>query len=430
LLKFSISLVALVSIPAIAHPLCGFMQRRLAMDDRGVLAEVDQRPAATRSLRSSVLPIIVHFADDIDEGYAGQVLKETEESWQRLVRGFGFLPPHPDQGEGGGSEFDVYITRDLAAGVGGYAGFSGFYQMTDRADAFGYLVVGADLKEHVLRFVVSHELFHAIQMSYDWWEDIAFMEASANWATELVYDDLNVYWKFLPYFQAEPFLALDFVSIKNPYQYGMMLWPMFLDERLPGGRGHAHRLIWENSIQNDMRNEPDFLDAALPLARAAGIADLGDLLAEFSIWRLFVGRYQQWGRFAERRLWEDSVTPYFELDASIENLPIERSALHPLQPHSSAFFRLNRPRGEAVHFQMEFSSATDLIVQVLRPSSPGLEWISRLKINHGSSVSFDVAANGVSDELFVAISHFGEATYDPDESPWHNNAWRYVVTSQ
>jgi hypothetical protein len=415
-----LSLVLWSGVSNAASEMCLFPHMRHNWKD----GQTDQRPRSDASIDSQKFPIRLHYPKDVEVNYAELALLEVEHSWQRLVEEMGYLPPHPDGDLGGGPSFDVYITRELAAGVGGYAGFSGYNEATPRADAIGYLVIGADLKPHVLQFVVSHEFFHGIQMAYDWWEDIAFMEASANWATELVYPELEVYAKFLPFFQAEPYLALDFVSIKNPYQYGMLMWPMFIEERFGKRDGSLMRQMWEKTVQNEMNNEPDFLDTAMEISSQNGVESLRELFGQFNWWRLFVGRFKEAGRFLERNLWDEKVNVYFEATISADQLPFELSAMQALQPMSSAFVEVEQSPHQSISFDLRFDLPADFELMALSPSG---EILAKVWFEDVATGTIDLPPYSESRKLIWMISYVGDRDYDSDTSPWTVNSWSFRV---
>ena len=45
--------------------------------------------------------------------------------------------------------------------------------------------------EQALAVTAAHEFFHAVQFGYDWREDLWFMEGTAAWVEDEVYDDVN-----------------------------------------------------------------------------------------------------------------------------------------------------------------------------------------------------------------------------------------------
>src|SRR5690606_21112298 len=148
-----------------AHPGCEFA-KHVEEWRKAPLKQSSVRPPATYEKASAHWPIRIHWQEGVTEAYADEILLYTEESWRRLFTEMGFLAPHPDGVIGGDASFDVYIVTDLDPLIGGYASFSGFFEETERADAFGYLVINNNIDIRVRRFVVAHELFHTSQMAY------------------------------------------------------------------------------------------------------------------------------------------------------------------------------------------------------------------------------------------------------------------------
>ena len=50
---------------------------------------------------------------------------------------------------------------------------------------------------NALRVTAAHEFFHAIQFAYDVYEDLWFMEGTATWVEDEVYDKINDNYQFL-----------------------------------------------------------------------------------------------------------------------------------------------------------------------------------------------------------------------------------------
>ena len=145
--------------------------------------------------------------DEDEDGVPDQVsltLETVEDVWERTLA-MGYRAPLDDDvdvadpdGEG---RFDVYL-----ADVGSiepiplfgycaweskdgydYAG-AGYCVLDDdyASDQFG----GADPVES-LRVTAAHEFFHAVQFGYDAVEDLWFMEATATWIEDELFDDLD-----------------------------------------------------------------------------------------------------------------------------------------------------------------------------------------------------------------------------------------------
>ena len=156
---------------------CDMPNRIKQMRAQSQIDVISVRPEEIGFIDSVKYPIRVHYQENVTSLYTSQILDYAEISWNKLFLETGFLKPHPDGDIGGEIDlFDIYIVTDMIEGVGGYAGFSGYYEPTERQDAVGYLVIANEVTPRLIRGVVAHEIHHVSQMAYDWWEDISFME--------------------------------------------------------------------------------------------------------------------------------------------------------------------------------------------------------------------------------------------------------------
>lgn len=105
-------------------------------------------------------------------------------------------------GLGGDGQVDVYITN-LGPQLYGYAapdpGQKGFKR-------YAYLVLDNDYVNFPspplasMKVTVAHEYNHILQFNYDTAEDLWMFEATATWAEQQVYPDINDYLNYLPTF--------------------------------------------------------------------------------------------------------------------------------------------------------------------------------------------------------------------------------------
>lgn len=152
----------------------------------------------------------------------------------------GYRLPLSDQGASAphnpDGKIDIYLA-DL--------GPRGLYGYCSPDDAFsgrrvpGYCVLdnnysraeyGTSNYLNPLRATAAHELFHAVQFGYDDAEDLWFMEGTATWVEDEVYDAINDNLQYLAYspmrFPADPLdLSID------PHQYGSWIFFKYASER-------------------------------------------------------------------------------------------------------------------------------------------------------------------------------------------------------
>jgi hypothetical protein len=105
-------------------------------------------------------------------------------------------------GVGGEGQTDVYIT-DLGPQLYGYAAPDPGQKGPKR---YAYLVLDNDYVNFPsppiasLRVTVAHEYNHILQFNYDNEEDLWMFEATATWAEQQVYPNINDYLNYLPTF--------------------------------------------------------------------------------------------------------------------------------------------------------------------------------------------------------------------------------------
>lgn len=132
-----------------------------------------------------------HRATDSHANLTAHLLQVA---WNSQVGTHRFLAPLPDGDRGGDDRLDVYLSDVGAQGYYGYAVPEG---QTRRAA--GYLVLDNDYRRAQygapawvsLMATAAHELFHTVQFAYDSFEALWFMESTATWAEELVFDQAN-----------------------------------------------------------------------------------------------------------------------------------------------------------------------------------------------------------------------------------------------
>ena len=90
---------------------------------------------------------------------------------------------------------------------------------------------GSATPGQLLRVTAAHEFFHVVQFGYDQYEDGWFMEATATWMEERVYDSVNDNRQFLPASAlALPGRSLDY-PLTTATAYGNWIFFEFLSSR-------------------------------------------------------------------------------------------------------------------------------------------------------------------------------------------------------
>ncbi len=167
---------------------------------------------------STSVPVCVHWTDvgndapppadsDADQvpNWVETTIATMENVWNYEVDTLGYRPPLTDERgsiDNDGVNFDVYLSN---IGTKGYYGYCTLDDSRLKAgykffDYASYCVLDNDFSvgefpSHTptenLQVTAAHEFFHAVQFAYDAFEDPWFMEGSAAWIEDEVYDGVN-----------------------------------------------------------------------------------------------------------------------------------------------------------------------------------------------------------------------------------------------
>jgi hypothetical protein len=93
-----------------------------------------------------------------------------------------------------------------------------------------------------MRVTAAHEYFHAVQFAYDIRENLWFMEATATWAEDELFDGVNDNLNYLPFGQiGVPSQPLDSAAGLNVY--GNWVYFRYLTERMPASKAGLPVLV-------------------------------------------------------------------------------------------------------------------------------------------------------------------------------------------
>lgn len=248
------------------------------------------------SIRSTTLPVLVHYYKPAEEETARQALAFVEKGWAYHVNQIGMRPAITDGGECGPDDsFDVFIWKGHRSCLVNVLGGNPATPWDDRR---GYMVLdpwgpygGAELEETVV-----HEMAHASQAADDWYESPVTFEMSAVF-TDQVY--ANRYIKtYFDDFQLHPDWALDRDDkYETWYMYGASMYLLYLKDRFYEGDARFVSRMWLESRnppgaeQDQKLNEPDFVDALEHMLQEKAYVSYEDTVIEFSRWRWYTGEH-------------------------------------------------------------------------------------------------------------------------------------------
>jgi hypothetical protein len=243
------------------------------------------------------------------EGWVDTCGKVLEYVWGAEIDSLGYNQPpsdgwYPDTLDNGGDgKYDVYLV-DLSLQYLGYTQGE-YFVSSSSVSATSYIVLDNDYvgygsihsRIEWLQVTMAHEFFHAIQMGYDAteyeYENERFrpywMEMSAVWMEDMVYDDVNDYLGYLDAFFNEPWLSLKtFRNQLDRHPYGSCVWPIFLSEKFDT---LIIKDIWEKCAEVPGDNvidlpSPDGKSATDKALEAWG-STFEDAFREFTVWNYF-----------------------------------------------------------------------------------------------------------------------------------------------
>ncbi|MCX6401683.1 MAG: hypothetical protein NTX33_17355 [Propionibacteriales bacterium] len=236
---------------------------RVARED---LAAADQAAAEALLARPGTNEVscsattCVHWATGVaTPEYVATVLDTVDDVRASYVAA-GYRSPLPDGTAGGGSNLlDIYLEDSGDEGLYGYC-TSDDPKLDDPTpvgyDVSAYCGLDNDFDPNQfggapaldsLQVTVAHEYFHAVQFAYDFLEDGWFMEATAAWVEDEVFDAVNDNYQYLfSSSLSNPARSLD--EYGDSFHYGAWIFFRFLSERFAqktGELGTIVRDIWE-----------------------------------------------------------------------------------------------------------------------------------------------------------------------------------------
>lgn len=234
--------------------------------------------------------------------------------WIREVGQLGFRSPESDAfyPAGDGPRFDVYLQNLGPLFLGATYPDSAGGVLQNRSTAFIVLHSTFNVSpysgqpngpQRAMRVTAAHEFFHAVQFAYNaFGSEVVggnvypyWYEVTAVWMEEQVYNDINDYIQYLPFWFRSPELsfrtfsfAFGFDPDRAYHPYAMGIYGLYLSKRFPSPPyGYSVvRRIWEN-----MATVPGFnLFSAIDNALAPVSSSFRASLKEFYQWNYFVGR--------------------------------------------------------------------------------------------------------------------------------------------
>jgi hypothetical protein len=278
----------------------------------------------------------------VDSAALDALLLAFEDAWAVEIEEMGHTRPYGS----GEYYFNVYV-GDSGSGAPEGHGAAGYY--TADVEGWPMIVVGVntlDSRDYA-DITAVHEFYHAIQgatrrYDYDFSGPSAwFWEATATWASSVVYEENPGYASFLAGYAFLPHKRLNFFDypdsgqLQEYYQYGAFIFPLHVSDRL--GSWQAVRDTWE-----DPGDDPDPLAVLRDkVAEQGGDMDALwlDHIARNTTWDypqggFFRAAIADWSAFPESRNQVAATLPALGMQGFVDgpsSLPLERYGSHTLE---------------------------------------------------------------------------------------------------
>jgi len=220
--------------------------------------------------------------------------------------GDGWFPA--DYDNGGSNHYDIYIDS-LNASYYGYTqseyfaednGDNEYSSVKENNSITSYIVIRNDYytgfpnnELENIQVTAAHEFFHAVQFGYDSYEMPWLKEATAVWMEEVIFDDINDCYQYMPSWFQSPHISLD--ANGDNHWYGSFIYFEYISEHL-GGPNTIQR-IWDKSIVLNSKND-DYSHLAITSGLAPELSDFSDALNKMVIANRILSSSSQAGIFA------------------------------------------------------------------------------------------------------------------------------------
>ena len=223
--------------------------------------------------------------------YAESIAAIADTVYEAETGRLGYPAAPPDQGMGGGDEYDIYIQSLDSLGYYGRtvpensAGPRRSTTYMEIDNDFSFVTPDTLKGLPAARVTLAHEYHHAIQLGdYGYWgfDNISYYEMTSVWLEDAVFPDVNDYFSYLRSSQGHfrhpevEFTSPDFIV------YSRGIWCHYLARRFSPD---IIRLSWEL-----IGSSPplDAMEAALQQSPYA--SSFKSAFAEWTLWNFFTGR--------------------------------------------------------------------------------------------------------------------------------------------
>ncbi len=284
----------------------------------------------------------------VTKNLATKIAGYAEHVWEKEIEEFGFKAPR-----GTDSYYvDIYLGNKSAynKASGSYVSISSYYAgyATAYDDATPYFVINPTISSDILKVTMAHEFFHTVQYAYGfdsvddtiWDKNIWFLEATAVMMEDEVYDGVNDYINYLPYYLDATYRALEYHN--SGIEYGKVIFAKYLREKY--GLGFIKSLL----------EHYDLHESVLDDLKERIVADENESLAKS------MQRFGLWLHDMPEHFEEGSLYPQVRSYSLDGGYAIGKYGLELYNRGATDYFTASN----SLYLQEDFSGKSDLIQDV------------------------------------------------------------------
>ncbi len=298
----------------------------------------------------------------------------------------GYLMPPSDGGLGGDTLYDVYF-QDM--GYHGYAVPEGSGSAPWN-DSYSHLVLNNtfigfpfnnDPEGNIAgaaKVTCAHEFYHAVQFAYDPTEPVWWMESSATWMEDVVFDQTDDNYNYLGSF----FSAPDKSLLENTgHAYSSFIWESFLAQKFDTS---LMRAVMEGARYSDV-----FTTLADSLQGIYGWT-IDSAMTEFAVWNYITSVRDDGLHHTEASFYPGIFVgqSHYSYPATLLSSPTNPTG------YGSCYIEFF-PTGDSGHFEISFNGddARQWSAYLIKSTSDNVHQIQQINLTPGAYTGVDTVLN-------------------------------------
>jgi hypothetical protein len=253
---------------------------------------------------------LVHYDDAGLDAYTDSILSAAEKAYAIIMNDLLFNAPPSDGTNGGDSRTDIYIRPSTSFPHLGETLPETWKGAPYPNSYTSYVELVDTLSLGLLLTTSAHEFFHVVQLGYDADENVSFLEMTAVWMEDIVYDDINAYRRYLPNFFSRPEKALF------SFTYNNVIWAIYLSENFGNS---IIREIFETAAAT----EGDDVQSSIESVLNGYGTTLAEQFVTFTRWNYYTGLRDDGFHYQE-----GAFFPQVKIEKTYDCLPELNYLLH------------------------------------------------------------------------------------------------------